>query len=73
MKIKARCVKTGQEFEFSTPEYHLSIHLSELELDQVKSLPASPDGKSPSGKPYRTFAVLVDHENDDHLAEWSLM
>lgn len=73
MKIKVKCIETGSESEFDTDGYHISVQMQPSELDGIKSLTETEDGRSLDGNEHRTFACVrpVDDEHADALFAWA--
>lgn len=73
MRIKVLCIETGVESVFDTAENHLSIQMSEQELEWIKAMPASASGESPAGCAHRTFSILATDSDDEEskLFEWA--
>lgn len=75
MKIKVKCIETGAESVFESQSHHIAIHFAPEELSEVKlGIPDTEDGLSLSGKPYRTFGLVVetgDEEEMQRLMAWT--
>ncbi len=73
MKIKVKCIETGAESVFDTDGYHISVQMTPADLENIKSMADTEDGRSLEGNEHRTYACLrpIDDETFDGLAVWA--
>lgn len=71
IKVKSRDGST--DLSFDSESFHVSIQMSESELNVLKSMEAREDGASPEGRSYRTFAAIMPSSDKEeaHLSSWA--
>ncbi|WP_122425152.1 hypothetical protein [Pseudomonas viridiflava] len=73
MKIKIKHIYTGNESEFDTDNYHIAVQMTPTDLENIKSLPDTEDGRSIEGNEHRTYACIrpADDTESDALFAWA--